>query len=629
MFWVEVFNPATPKWIPVDPLVTRTIGKATKFEPPASDGENNMSYVIAFEEDGYAKDVTRRYAKAYNAKTRRFRVDCTKGGDKWWKRVVRMYHTSYKLDRDQIEDAELAAKEAQEPMPKNIQEFKNHPYYALERHLGRNEVLHPKRSAGKVSAGTNKPLESIYRRKDVHVVKSKDKWFRLGREVKSGEEPLKFLEPSRQKSGRANLLNNAGDDPFADEDTADGPPGQPMYAAFQTQPYVPPPISDGRVPRNMYGNIDVYTATMVPPGGVWVAHPFAAGSAKLLGIDYADAVTGFEFKGRTGTAVIKGVVIAAEFHEGLVESIQGFQHAFEEEETTRKAETALRGWKRFLVGLRIRERIAGYENDHEPRKGDTEEEGNEEESEDGDGVGFLPDRVMDSGSDIPEPKPDLKPIKVVELDDGPISKALRDAREEIISTWGKQLPQEQQPELPTSIGQQTHFESEPGAGGFLLDEVSNNGAGGGFIVEASEAPDIYGDRGFLARNDASGPEDTVGGGFMVEAPEMDPNDASNRNLPQAEADQLQQLSSEKQDLRRSPVIDVEAGLHAARDSDQSRGVEDAGAASARGSGEEEAQEHEALEESELGEVEAAEQDETGSLLSQDPEDEDATPEWLA
>ena len=626
MFWVEVFNPATLKWIPVDPLVTRTIGKATKFEPPASDGENSMSYVIAFEEDGYAKDVTRRYAKAYNAKTRRSRVDCTKGGDKWWKRVARMYHTSYKLDRDQIEDAELATKEAQEPMPKNIQEFKNHPYYALERHLRRNEVLHPKRSAGKVSAGTNKPLESIYRRKDVHVVKSQDAWFRLGREVKRDEEPLKMLEPSRKRGGRANLLDNAGDDPFADEDTTHGPPGQPMYAAFQTQPYVPPPISDGRVPRNMYGNIDVYTATMVPPGGVWVAHPFAAGAAKLLGIDYADAVTGFEFKGRTGTAVIKGVVVAAEFHEGLVESIQGFQYAFEEEETTRRAETALRGWKRFLVGLRIRERIVGHENDNESRKGDAEEEGDEEESEVGEGGGFLPDRDMDSGSDMPEPKPNLEPIKDLEVDDEPISKALRDAREEIISTWGKQLPQEQYTEPPTPIGQQTLSESEPGPGDFLLDEVPNDGGGGGFIVGESGAPDSYGGGGLLAEDNTSMPEETVGGGFIVEAPEKYPNDAPNTNLQQAEADQLQQLSSDEQEARKSPDVDIEAGPHTARDPDQYQRVEDAGAASATHGGEEELQ---GDEEGEDRETEVADKDETGSLLSQDPEDEDATPEWLA
>lgn len=85
-----------------------------------------------------------------------------------------------------MEDAELAGKEATEPMPRNVQDFKNHPYYALERHLKRNEVIHPKREVGKVSAGkvAATELEPVYRRRDVVIVKSVDKWYRLGREVK-------------------------------------------------------------------------------------------------------------------------------------------------------------------------------------------------------------------------------------------------------------------------------------------------------------------------------------------------------------------------------------------------------------------------------------------------------------
>ena len=145
-----------------------------------------MSYVVAFEDDGSARDVTRRYAKAYNAKTRRDRVEVTKGGEKWWRRLLRLYRRSHGLDRDQVEDAELTAKEAAEPMPRNVQDFKDHPYYALERHLKRHEVIHPKREVGKVGAGTTNALESIYRRRDVHQLKSADKWYRMGREIKVG-----------------------------------------------------------------------------------------------------------------------------------------------------------------------------------------------------------------------------------------------------------------------------------------------------------------------------------------------------------------------------------------------------------------------------------------------------------
>lgn len=189
VYWVEAFNEAVQKWVPLDPLVTKSIAKSSKFEPPAGEPENHMSYVVAFEDDGSARDVTRRYVKAYNAKTRRHRVEVTKGGEKWWRSAMRIYRRCRALDRDQVEDVELAGKEAAEPMPRNVQDFKDHPYYALERHLKRQEIIHPKREVGKVGtgrAGNATILEPIYRRRDVHIANSGDKWYRMGREIKVG-----------------------------------------------------------------------------------------------------------------------------------------------------------------------------------------------------------------------------------------------------------------------------------------------------------------------------------------------------------------------------------------------------------------------------------------------------------
>ncbi|KAK5000563.1 hypothetical protein LTR28_013037, partial [Elasticomyces elasticus] len=85
------------KWIPVDPLVTETVGKPAKFEPPASYALNDMSYVVGYEDDGVARDVTRRYAKAYNAKTRKARVESVEGSERWWRRAMRMFRRSETL----------------------------------------------------------------------------------------------------------------------------------------------------------------------------------------------------------------------------------------------------------------------------------------------------------------------------------------------------------------------------------------------------------------------------------------------------------------------------------------------------------------------------------------------------
>jgi xeroderma pigmentosum group C-complementing protein len=109
---------------------------------------------------------------------------------------MKMYKRAYDLPRDQIEDSELAAREAAEQMPKNVLDFKDHPHYALERHLKRGEVIHPKREVGKVAAGRsggNQILEPIFRRRDVHVVKSGDSWYRMGREIKVDSYPCDYL----------------------------------------------------------------------------------------------------------------------------------------------------------------------------------------------------------------------------------------------------------------------------------------------------------------------------------------------------------------------------------------------------------------------------------------------------
>lgn len=390
IYWIEAFDAAMQKWTPVDPLVTKTIAKPIQLEPPASDIRNSMTYVIAFEDDGSARDVTRRYCKAYNAKTRKNRVEVTNSGSQWWRRVMRMYKRPFHLDQDQVEDAELAAKEAAEGMPKNVQDFKNHPYYALERHLRRAEVIHPKREVGKVAASKsdsskgNQALEPIYRRQDVHAVKSADGWYRLGREIKGGEQPLKH-----GVSRRRNLSTEY------DGSTDDEGAGTAMYTAFQTVTYTAPAVVRGRVPKNAYGNLDIYVSSMIPPGSIHVSHPDTARAARLLGIDYADAVTGFEFRGRHGTAVVNGAVVAEEFRDAIEAVIRGLQDEKVEAEEFQRSLVALRMWKRFLVFLRIQERVQSYKIEGESDVVEEAIQGNDmkeniEDSEGG-GGGFLPD----------------------------------------------------------------------------------------------------------------------------------------------------------------------------------------------------------------------------------------------
>ncbi|KAF2494693.1 Rad4-domain-containing protein [Lophium mytilinum] len=373
VYWVEAFDFAMQKWIVVDPHSSSTANRPDKMEPPMNYSQNTLSYVVAFEEDLSARDVTRRYAKALNAKTRKTRVESTEGGAKWWKKALKIFRRRTTLDRDQVEDAQLARREGAEGIPRNVQDFKGHPVYVLERHLKHNEIIQPKNQVGKINVGsaTASKMEPIYRRRDVHVVRSGDKWYRMGREVKEGEQPLKHAKP------RKGARNSLGPDELDTEDMEDV--GVGLYAAIQTESYVPPPIVRGRVPRNAFGNLDIYVPSMVPMGGVHIRAREAAKAARIVGVDFADAVTGFQFRGRHGTAVIQGIIVAAEHGEAIEAVLKGMLQAQEDARNALRSAEALRLWRRFFLGLRIAQRVAGYEIEGE--KADLREELDHEEEQ--------------------------------------------------------------------------------------------------------------------------------------------------------------------------------------------------------------------------------------------------------
>ncbi|TDZ30575.1 DNA repair protein rhp41 [Colletotrichum spinosum] len=369
--------------------------------------------------------------------TRRLRIEtATERGDGWWRQALKLFGRRWPTDLDEIEDVELAAIEEREPMPRNVADFKDHPVFALKRHLRRSEVLVSEaQPAGSVAAGSKAPLEMVYRRKDVRVAKSRDKWHRLGREVKPLEVPVKFL-PRRPNARPGDFVDDGygGDE----RDAA----GTPMFTDDQTEPYRAPPVIDGRVPKNKFGNIEVFVASMVPEGGVHIGDEFdtAARASHMLGIDYAPALTGFQFKGKHGTAVLNGVVVAREFEDAVRAVMDGLGDMEAQAEQSKRALRAIKTWKRFLMGLRIRERIwAGVDSAERAEEGkqlveEAEGKGSTEDDDIAAGGGFM----VDSGNE-----------------DG--DEPVRDDAQALLE------------EAASDITEEYEMEDDGGGGGFLLD----------------------------------------------------------------------------------------------------------------------------------------------------------------
>jgi xeroderma pigmentosum group C-complementing protein len=130
-----------------------------------------------------------------------------------------------------------------------------------------------------------------------------------------------------------------------------------LYTEIQTELYVPPPVENGIVPKNTYGNIDVYTPSMVPAGGTHLVRPSISLAAQFAGIDYADAVTGFDFVRNRASPRLNGIVVASENVEGLLAVWEGMMERVTDEEERRRLKAVFERWRRFLVGMGIRRRL--------------------------------------------------------------------------------------------------------------------------------------------------------------------------------------------------------------------------------------------------------------------------------
>lgn len=379
IYWAEVASPVTHEIIPVDPLVLKNAVATTPelqacFEPRGAKAEKAkqvICYVVAYSPDKTAKDVTTRYLRrrTWPGKTKGFRLPVEKipiPGRKgkfyeydWFRVTLRAYEREEKKKTlvDDIEDGKDLLPNQPDKKPAKegdtLQSLRSSPEFVLERFLRREEALRPgaKHVRTFVSGkGPKTKEEKVYRRSDVLRCLSAESWHKEGRQIKTGESPLKRV-PIRAVT----LIRKREVDEL--ERTTGEKPKQGLYAKHQTEYIIPPPIRDGIIPKNGYGNIDCFVPRMVPQGASHVPWPGTVRVCKKLGIDYAEAVTGFEFGSKMAVPVIEGVVVAAE-NEDLLKDAWLAEDAEKRKKEQLKAEKRiLQTWRKFLFGLRIAERV--------------------------------------------------------------------------------------------------------------------------------------------------------------------------------------------------------------------------------------------------------------------------------
>ena len=393
-YWTEIVSPITCQIYPVDCFVSKIPVITSSeyfphFEPrgiKADKAKQVFAYVIAYSSDGTAKDVTTRYLKRHlwPGRTKGVRMPTEKvpiynrnGKIKkheeydWFKTVMSGYERphSKRTAVDDLEDERDLKRAKVEKKEANVREdtlqfYKTSAEFALERHLRREEAIKPGSKPVRIFISGKGDLakeEPVFRRLDIEVCRSGESWHKEGRAIKPGEQPLKMVPI------RAVTLTRKREVEEAERDSGEKQK-QGLYAWNQTDWIIPPPIENGRIPKNAYGNIDCFVPTMVPKGAVHVPLRKTVTICKKLGIDYAEAVTGFEFGNKMAVPVIEGVVVA-EHHEHLViDQWERDERERKIKEEGKRERMALGTWRKWLMGLRIIQRVkeeyGGDPDDH-------------------------------------------------------------------------------------------------------------------------------------------------------------------------------------------------------------------------------------------------------------------------
>jgi xeroderma pigmentosum group C-complementing protein len=384
IYWTEAISTITHKILPISPLilpnpVATTPEILSTFEPRGAKADackTVMCYVVAHSSDGTAKDVTVRYLKkhVFPGKTRGFRWPVEKvpvynkhGKIKryeeydWFKRVMSSYTRPdiLRTPADDIEDStdlvpQTPEKKEIDTSIDTLSSLKSSPDFVLERFLRREEALRPDAVPDRTFTSGKPPntlTENVYLRSDVLRCLTAESWHKEGRRPTLGELPLKLV-PVRavtltRKREAEDHLRVTGEKQM-----------QGLYSVDQTEYIIPDPIGpDGKIPKNGYGNIDCFVPSMVPRGAVHIPLKGTVRICKKLEIDFAEAVTGFEFGNKRAVPVCTGVVVAEEHEKNVREAWKVYHDEQKRKEEKKLEEKVLETWRKFVVGLRIRERV--------------------------------------------------------------------------------------------------------------------------------------------------------------------------------------------------------------------------------------------------------------------------------
>nr|CAB3483004.1 unnamed protein product [Digitaria exilis] len=338
LYWAEVYcsGQATGRWVHVD-VVNDLLDAERKLEASSAVCKKPLRYVVAFAGNG-AKDVTRRYCGQWH------RITQGRVNPEWWDDVLAPLKQMELTATNDSEDMELQTRALTEPLPTSQQAYRDHHLYALEKWLHKNQILHPKGPVLGFCKG-----HPVYPRSCVQTLQSRHGWLREGLQIRENELPAKVVTRPKRTFNAQSAQSSTNEDALK--------PTLELYGEWQLEPLQLPRAVDGIVPKNERGQVDVWSEKCLPPGTVHLRLPRLFQVARRLGIDYAPAMVGFDYRSGRCLPVFDGIVVCTEFKHAILEAYA------EEEEQRRAAERkqdeaqALSRWYQLLCSIVTTQRL--------------------------------------------------------------------------------------------------------------------------------------------------------------------------------------------------------------------------------------------------------------------------------
>jgi xeroderma pigmentosum group C-complementing protein len=290
-------------------------------------------YVIAIANSHYPpfftiKDITRKFVERWSTvKSKRSEV--------FWQQCLWLFSSDKDIGKSTAEDEEnkdLIALEANEKLPTSLSGFKNHPLFALERHLNANQAIYPKEKLHSVGVFKD---ELVFPRKLVHTLYSAENWKRKGRMIPQLASPYKAVVSKGKKESVKQL-----------------------YGEWQTVDWERPSLlDDGSIPTNEYGNIEIFHDLMIPLKCAHILGDDACKAAQSLGIEFAKACVDFEHGRGRSFPLFNGIVVHEEDLDSVLTAVKSNLEIGREKERVRKQTEIFQRWKKIIMGALLRERL--------------------------------------------------------------------------------------------------------------------------------------------------------------------------------------------------------------------------------------------------------------------------------